>query len=124
MIAPMSSSAVRSFCTSNRYKDPDRIPARKVQDPNAIQDEQATPFLDVGELLVAPNPARDQINLLLPQDAGKVNIAIFDMQGKLVMTSAGAGQKVNVGISQLIKGMYVVRATNDAGQWTSKVMVE
>jgi len=66
------------------------------------------------QVVIYPNPAHDIINLRLVSDSiGKVRVTVFDMNGRLVLTSefektqSYLDQSMNV--SQLAKGVYVIQ---------------
>ncbi|MBC8643121.1 T9SS type A sorting domain-containing protein [Flavobacterium lindanitolerans] len=60
-----------------------------------------------------PNPANDQLNL----SGTSINeVAIYDLLGKQVLNQKFSAQdQVNLNVSGLGTGMYILTATNDSG---------
>ena len=73
------------------------------------------------ELLLYPNPAKDQVNIALKSpNSGVISIQVCDISGqmvyadKAVITSGILVQTLN--LKGLKEGVYVVRLLNDAGE--------
>ena len=57
-----------------------------------------------------PNPARDYLNLYMPNNAGQdVQVSIHDMTGRNMLQQQLSGHTIRVDISDLPKGSYLVR---------------
>ena len=86
----------------------------------AVTDAHALP------LTVYPNPGNGNISIAgLP--AGSVNIAIYDMQGRLVAASAlnAMGSVENVDYSSTLDdGLYMLSITSASGSSTTKLIVK
>lgn len=54
----------------------------------------------------------------------KINIAIFDIQGKLVYEQSETGQERVVVNSKLINGFYLVKVQSEEGTITGKLIVK
>lgn len=78
-----------------------------------------------GDLLkVFPNPAKGQVNVVLPGIASIGEIRVEDMAGKLVHRQMNNGAYI-VTINGLRSGMYVVRfIASDGKQYRSKLVVD
>lgn len=71
-----------------------------------------------------PNPATSQVNLNIEGVEGMVNCMLIDMSGRVVYNqnmNAGTAQTINV--SNLAKGAYFVRITNDKFSKVEKLIV-
>ena len=66
---------------------------------------------------VYPNPAVDQLNITLNQNA---DITVFNMVGQVVMTTEGHVGVNTINISNLTAGVYFV----NAGSATTKFVVK
>lgn len=63
------------------------------------------------ELTVYPNPARDVLQVMLPEGADK-ELRIFDLSGRLLLQKRIAGTRsplVSLDVSSLNKGLYILR---------------
>jgi len=71
-----------------------------------------------------PNPATSNVRIALKGVSGNVNMALIDMSGRVVSTTqfnAENGHTINV--SNLAKGAYFVRITNDKFSKVEKLIV-
>lgn len=83
--------------------------------------ELAAP-LSNADLLAYPNPANDVLRLHLNGDNVLQNVRILDILGKVVLTMPLQNQKeVNIQISQLPKGFYILEAISLNGRIVKKV---
>ena len=76
-------------------------------------------------ITVSPNPAKDVLNILLPQ-AIEADIRIFDIQGKLLRFYADKqiDQKISLPVANLVAGVYFVRMGTEQGSVTKKFLKE
>ena len=64
-----------------------------------------------------PNPATEKISIDLPANfEGITNYRIFDTQGKLLIDTKGQEKSINLPISALQAGTYLIRIENKKGQ--------
>lgn len=80
----------------------------------SIQERQSVDFL------VYPNPAGDYVKIKTDADfsAEKINVIIFDMYGKLLLTKEISDQETEIGIRNFASGIYMIRLfqnTKDLG---------
>lgn len=71
-----------------------------------------------------PNPANEQVNLTIEGVSGMVNCTLVDMSGRVVYSSninAESAQIIN--LSNLAKGAYFVRITNNEFSKVEKLIV-
>ena len=79
------------------------------------------------EYKVYPNPANDQLNIIMAGEASdNISITIQDMTGKTVMVvSQPEINKVNkLNVSELSKGVYLMRIRTGAGDRTEKLIIQ
>lgn len=65
---------------------------------------------------VFPNPATDNINVLVKDIKGAVTFTMFDATGRQVSSAQLTGTQNNVNVSGLTSGLYMFRATNSKGE--------
>ncbi|MFI5195872.1 MAG: T9SS type A sorting domain-containing protein [Chitinophagales bacterium] len=67
------------------------------------------------EIILYPNPARDELNVVYSPNADVKTIAVYNIIGKVIavykVTSAGA----NLNLENIPSGIYFVRLTNSHG---------
>ncbi|MEM7654987.1 MAG: reprolysin-like metallopeptidase, partial [Bacteroidota bacterium] len=80
-----------------------------------------------GELTVFPNPAGDWLEVQgadLP--IGAVRLTLYNLQGQLLLqqveTVGSAGLNARLNVAELSAGIYVLRATSEAGMWMQRVL--
>lgn len=71
-----------------------------------------------------PNPATSNVNVSLKGVSGNVNMSLIDMSGRVITTSTfNAENGTNINVSNLAKGAYFVRITNDKFSKVEKLIV-
>ncbi|MDF2456574.1 MAG: Por secretion system C-terminal sorting domain containing protein [Cytophagaceae bacterium] len=76
--------------------------------------------------LVYPQPAKNAVNMSAPELLGACNATIYSIGGESVLTlegEAGADHVLNINISSLQKGMYVLEVNNNDQLFRSKLIV-
>ncbi|MEI7733898.1 MAG: T9SS type A sorting domain-containing protein [Ferruginibacter sp.] len=88
----------------------------------------AAPELTVqqsGLVKVYPNPVGDILNVsVLGQISSKAALQISDAEGKIVMTKSIVNNPQSIDISQLAKGVYMIKVNNGGSIITSKFVKE
>jgi len=69
---------------------------------------------------IFPNPAINQFTISTSQNG---NVALYDLTGKMVYSSAFIQNEV-IDISALSPGTYLVKINNESGQTTQKLVIE
>jgi hypothetical protein len=71
-----------------------------------------------GVAIVYPNPATDNLTVRLNESInGKVNVMIVDLAGRMVAErSFNSNDKIEMNVSNLAKGAYIVKVSTDAAQ--------
>lgn len=71
-----------------------------------------------------PNPATSNVKLTISGVEGMVNFSIIDMSGRIISNSTiNAENAQNINVSNLAKGAYFVRITNDKFSKVEKLIV-
>lgn len=97
-----------------------RTALRRDQTTSTRGSQQAT--LDVQ---VYPNPASDRIFISLPakNDAGQVQLTLFNGQGQVVRRAFAQNRPLELSVTGLVPGMYVLRVEAEWGTAVKKVYV-
>lgn len=82
----------------------------------------STPEIELqdAEMVISPNPAKDKLNIALPQGSGDTNLEVFDVLGKRVYKGQLTQLESSVNISNWRTGVYLVRISNDQGTQTKR----
>lgn len=80
------------------------------------------------EVLVYPNPVRNQLNILLGDEVrGPVQVSLFDMTGKRVFSSeqeaSGSTLSLRLPATSVCNGLHLLRVETGNGIYTSKFLV-
>lgn len=79
------------------------------------------------QISVYPNPAKDLLQIALPDMAGNVQVELFDIAGKRVLSQTheiGLNARIDLTLTYLAKGMYLLRISNGSLSYQTKVVVE
>ncbi len=75
-----------------------------------------------GGLRLVPNPAHDEVTLTA--ETAITRVAVYDMQGHLVLEQQAHGREVTLSLRKLAAGSYIVHADTPRGRLTHKLTVE
>lgn len=70
---------------------------------------------------VYPNPASNEVEIVVEEAFKQLEVQLFDLTGKLVYSQHNAGK---MGVSQLQKGIYIVRIEADGLSTTKRLIIE
>lgn len=85
-----------------------------------VQDQ----YLDA-QFMMMPNPASNQVNLVFDTVESSIEVAVYDMLGKLVLTHKTEHvSSVSVNISSLDNGIYFVKIKDSNGQLGLKKLIK
>lgn len=77
---------------------------------------------------VYPNPATSKTSVHIQNDLNNVSITLASINGKAAYTNAAksvkAGQTIDIPLSNLQKGMYILTIKSDEGTHTEKIIVQ
>ena len=86
-------------------------------DPNydytAVNEVESTPLT----MVLYPNPTTSQISVFMNEAAQEEEIAIFDLNGKQVMSKKVDGETTILPTENLVTGMYIVKSGNRTGKF-------
>ena len=86
----------------------------------------ATPLsdssFDTFAVNVYPNPVKDFLNVSIANDID--SISIFNLIGQEVITKKGNGQSLNIDLTKLAAGTYIVKTLSNNQMSTSKIIKE
>lgn len=73
------------------------------------------------KFILYPNPAKDLLHIKIPENINIINCELFDISGKMIK-----GQIFNnsIDVSQIQKGMYLIRLETGEGSFTEKFIKE
>jgi hypothetical protein len=80
--------------------------------------------INVDKIEVYPNPAKDQLNILIDDNTKVIRIEIWDVQGQLLDTIKLNSDNTNVNISSLPTGIYFVKIVTDKTTEIKKILVQ
>lgn len=67
------------------------------------------------EIFLVPNPAKEKTTVILPSNKGYVDIYLYDAAGKLITSvKKVSGQKVDLDVTKLTKGLYLVLVNGES----------
>ncbi len=91
--------------------------------PDAVQQNIREKAAD--RLKVYPNPAKNTLNIVLPEAAQAASIRLLTTEGKTVMVSEGRGRNRTLNVQALPAGVYTVQVmAKDGTSLTVKVVLE
>jgi type IX secretion system substrate protein len=67
------------------------------------------------EILLYPNPARDELNIVYDANADVKNIAVYNVIGKVMTVFKVNGDSANLNLENIPSGIYFVRLFNSNG---------
>ncbi len=79
------------------------------------------PVVKQQEILFFPNPTSGKLNFIITQK-DYVQIAVFDISGKLVYHNSNIQQSKSINLSQLEKGVYFIKIKTCENTFTRKVL--
>ena len=75
---------------------------------------------------ISPNPANDKITVSLPFNFETVNLRIFDMEGKCVLSQChiqANNSKIKVGTKEIESGIYLLQAQTENRNYSTKFII-
>ena len=69
----------------------------------------------VSEVVLYPNPAHDELNVVYDANSDVKNIAIYNVIGKVMMVYKVSGSSANLNLENIPGGIYFVRLYNSSG---------
>jgi hypothetical protein len=82
--------------------------------PTGIDEQQE------GEILVYPNPTRDQLHFDLPTNLSVVDVRIHDLHGKVISGHSAITGSRTINLNNLASGTYILTIINPKNQEVEK----
>jgi hypothetical protein len=80
---------------------------------------------DEKELKIFPNPAQDELNIVLPNGKEIASLVFFDSMGRKVLEKTNSPSVLNVSTEKLGSGIYFVRiGTKSNDVYRAKILIE
>lgn len=77
----------------------------------------------IGKMLISPNPAREQVNVSLPDMHSSHSLIITDMAGRIVSRSETSNSIATLDVSRLGGGIYFIRISGKEYNTTEKLVI-
>lgn len=76
-----------------------------------------------GQVRISPNPATDKVNITLPDNdrLESTTVTIYDLTGRQVLTQKTTANTVELDLSTLAKGSYLVKIDTNNSIYTEKI---
>lgn len=108
---------IEALQTGNEnYHSTSREQSFLVEQILGIQEEEKDNFI------VFPNPARHQLNIMLPIFLSEADIELIDLLGKVVLTTR-VSKKAKIDLADLSSGVYLLRISNKKTKYSTKIIV-
>jgi len=72
---------------------------------------------------IYPNPATDEVNISIPENEGKIKLAVTSMEGKVQTTKEFSGSETQLDVSRFQPGFYLVIFDRDGEIVTRRLVV-
>jgi hypothetical protein len=108
-----------SLIASNQCGDDTLRKTVRIVNPNSIQQPPRLEFS------IQPNPAKDQVQILIPTAglAQQSRIELMSLEGKMLLTKSFFGQPEPLQVGQLATGMYMLRIRQGNKQGIAKLQI-
>lgn len=86
-------------------------------------------FVGIGEthenaILVYPNPASEELNVILPLSFRNAQLALFSMSGQLVENQQTSQDRVSIDLSRLNPGIYILTLQKEDVKLSHRIVVK
>ena len=72
---------------------------------------------------IAPNPAKDQLQINFEHTVTDAEMTIFNMAGKVVFQKSDLNQVNLIALPEMAEGMYIIAIRHSEGQFNQKLMI-
>lgn len=89
--------------------------------------DSATSGIDdvsAGAVIIYPNPATDMITIQLPDIMHPASVVLYDIAGRPVRQMLGVSTSCNISVSNLPRGVYLVKCFDDTHVYTRKFVLK
>lgn len=91
---------------------------------NGMTITKAVDLIEDNQLEIYPNPATDNLQISLSEELHPQEVEVFDLLGKRVLYSEMYNSQLELNVSRLQYGIYVLKVKTEEGIGTKKIMVE
>jgi hypothetical protein len=117
-LMPVDSSFGNMICAYNQ-----NVPVWPASQPGCLLPTGNRPDVIAAGLAVFPNPANDRLDVYTGSGAGY--LALFDMQGRIVLQTNVSQSRTTLTLPDLPHGLYTIRYYNAAGHnVTRKIVIQ
>jgi hypothetical protein len=88
-----------------------------------LLDDQINETTATNDLEVYPNPAKDYIHIVIPDNSVKT-LTIIDVTGRIVLEEAVTSDQLIVNVSDLPSGIYIIIAKGDDKVFKSRITIK
>jgi hypothetical protein len=99
------------------WSDIERVGAMKTDASSGVGN------INIENVSIFPNPASDVLNISFNAEASTYNVAILDLQGRVLATESGS-QNVTFPVGELSAGSYLVTISTESGVYTENVVIK
>jgi hypothetical protein len=78
----------------------------------------------LSDLAVYPNPAKDILNVDLPDGFGPANLTLINGLGQTVYASRSVSNSISISTDKFASGLYYLKINADGNAFTKKVVIE
>ncbi|MBM3315977.1 T9SS type A sorting domain-containing protein, partial [candidate division WOR-3 bacterium] len=90
-----------------------------------VDGAQARPVLTAGQVTVSPNPAGSRVRVGFGCSlAGSAEVNVYSSAGQLVQTAAATGSYVDLDVSNLVSGVYLLSVRNGNSSVTERLVIQ
>lgn len=84
------------------------------------------PISDKGSLKLSiyPNPAQEQVNILIENSSDHADIAILNINGQVIYKESFNGSNYNINTASFSKGIYIIQVTTSNQIMTNKLVIK
>lgn len=75
-------------------------------------------------LKIVPNPSSGKVQITLPTSKQPAHICIYDFSGKIVLSHITTQESLEMDLSHLNKGIYMIQVQVDKGRYQEKILLE
>jgi len=109
------------YSTNGDFRNRFKLIFKKMQGGQTTDNES---ILNTNSVIVYPNPVKEKITILAPDNYGKFNIEITDLSGKTVYQKNNILPNNSIDLSNLSKGIYILNIKSANGILTKKIIKE
>ena len=76
------------------------------------------------EVVLFPNPAKDILNVGLPQDLGQYKVKVYNLTAKVLIEKNGTDQQIRLSTNHLPSGIYLLSIQTEKGTMNKKFSIQ